>query len=81
MQNATGLTGSASALRRDWHAFGVSVYRTQDDIVHSDFIYLIEPAGHLRELLHPDVRLADLASDPQSMATDGVGRPAEASVH
>ena len=81
VRNAIGLTGSAAALRRVWRAYGVSVYRTPGDIVHSDLIYLIDRTGRLRELLHPDVGLSDLVADLHVLATDNVGRPADAGVH
>jgi len=78
---ATGLTGSPSQLHRVWRAFGVSVSAVRGDIIHSDYIYIVDPSGRLREVLHPNVRLADLVSDLRLMATDGVGRRAAAGVH
>ena len=60
---AIGVTGSRRELEPIWRAYGVSAQPQKDDIAHSDYIYLIDGDGDLREILHADVPIADLAHD------------------
>ena len=60
---AIGVTGSRRTLEPIWKAYGVSAQPQKDDIAHSDYIYLIDGDGDLREILHADVPIADLAHD------------------
>ena len=38
------------------------------DIVHGNYIYMLDRAGRLRELLHPDSAVADIADDFRKLA-------------
>jgi protein SCO1 len=60
---AIGLTGTPRELSTVERAYGVSVIPRAEDIVHGNYIYVIDRAGRLRELLHPDSPVADIASD------------------
>lgn len=48
-------TGSVPALQAVWHAYGVDVEAPSPtaDIVHSSFVYFIDPHGHERYLADP----------------------------
>ncbi|MGZ3532198.1 MAG: SCO family protein [Vulcanimicrobiaceae bacterium] len=60
---AIGVTGSREQLQPIWRAYGVAAQPQKDDIAHSDYIYLIDGDGDLREILHADVPIADLSHD------------------
>lgn len=65
---AIGVTGTRKQLEPVWKAYGVSAQPQKDDIAHSDYIYLIDGDGDLREILHADVPIADLAHDMRFLA-------------
>jgi len=65
---ATGLTGTAQELSTVERDYGVSVLPRGQDIVHGNYIYVIDRAGRLRELLHPDSRVADIAADLKKLS-------------
>ncbi|MHB1929987.1 MAG: SCO family protein [Acidimicrobiales bacterium] len=48
-------TGSVSALQAVWHDYGVEVEAPNPnaDIIHSSFVYFIDPSGHERYLGNP----------------------------
>lgn len=60
---AVGLTGSPAVLKLVYHAYGVAVVPTKNDIIHSDQVYLIDRDGRLRELLHASIGPAQIAQD------------------
>lgn len=60
---ATGLTGSPQQLRRVYHAYGIAVEPYRNDILHTDRIVLIDPAGREREVLDPKTPVKALAAD------------------
>ena len=50
-------TGSVSALQAVWHDYGIEVEAPSPnaDIIHSSFVYFIDPSGHERYLGNPTV--------------------------
>jgi protein SCO1/2 len=66
---AIGVTGTAAQLAPVWKAYGVSIAPQLHDIAHSDYLYLIDPNGSLREVLHADVPIADLTADLRALAS------------
>jgi cytochrome oxidase Cu insertion factor (SCO1/SenC/PrrC family) len=48
-------TGSVSALQAVWHDYGIEVEapNPNSDIIHSSFVYFIDPSGHERYLGNP----------------------------
>ncbi|HEY8314471.1 MAG TPA: SCO family protein [Candidatus Baltobacteraceae bacterium] len=65
---AIGVTGTRAQLAPIWKAYGVSVQPQPTDIAHSDYIYAIDAAGRLREVLHADVPVVALAADLRALA-------------
>ena len=56
-----GLTGTAQELAGAWKDYGVHV--EDDGETHSTYLYVIDPAGVVRDRLYPDTEPADIASD------------------
>jgi len=56
-----GLTGTVDELQKTWKDYGVSVEDGGE--THSTFLYLIDPAGNIRETFLPDVEPIDIAAD------------------
>lgn len=56
-----GLTGTPSELQDVWKAYGVHVENGGE--THSTYLYVIDPAGNVRETLLPDSEPADIAAD------------------
>lgn len=59
------LIGPRSALQPVWSAYGVGAFAapTGSGVDHNDAIYLIDAAGHEREIVHSDIALRDLVAD------------------
>lgn len=56
-----GLTGTPDELQKAWKDYGVTVLAGGE--THSTFIYVIDPAGDIRETFQPDSLPASIASD------------------
>lgn len=56
-----GLTGTPTELQKAWKDYGVTV--EQGGETHSTFLYVIDPAGNVRETFLPDAEPTDIASD------------------
>lgn len=61
--DATGVTGTRAALQAVYRAYGIGVGTQNNDIVHSDNIFVIDPQGRIRETLAPGSSLKDVAAD------------------
>ncbi len=57
----SGLVGTQDELARVWKGYGVAVEDNGE--THSNFIYVIDRAGNLRETFLPDSDPADMAAD------------------
>lgn len=60
---ATALTGSPAQLAPVYKAYGVDVEPKKDEIGHTDFVYLIDASGRLREIFGPEMPLPAVAED------------------
>jgi len=60
---AIGLTGTTSQLRPVYRAYGVAVRPEKHDIGHTDYIYVLDKDGRLRELLSPQTPIDAIAED------------------
>lgn len=56
-----GLLGTPIQLERVWHDYGVAVESGGE--AHSNYVYVLDKAGRLRETLLPDTLPADEAAD------------------
>jgi protein SCO1/2 len=56
-----GLTGSLTELQTAWQDYGVTVEDGGE--THSTFLYVIDPAGSVRETFLPDAASDDIAAD------------------
>lgn len=56
-----GLTGTPAELQKAWDAYGVAVENGGE--THTTFLYVIDPAGNIRETFLPDTEPADIARD------------------
>jgi len=56
-----GLTGTLQELQKTWKVYGVTVEDSGE--THSTYLYVIDPAGNVRETFLPD-------SEPNSIASD-----------
>jgi protein SCO1/2 len=56
-----GLVGAPEQLDQAWKAYGVTVENGGE--THSNFVYVVDPAGNLRETFLPDSLPADEAAD------------------
>jgi protein SCO1/2 len=56
-----GLTGTPAELQKTWKDYGVTVEEGGE--THSTFLYVIDPAGNVRETFLPDAEPNDLAKD------------------
>jgi protein SCO1/2 len=56
-----GLTGTMPQLQKVWQDYGVTVEDGGE--THSTFLYLVDPAGDVRETFLPDTELTDIAAD------------------
>jgi protein SCO1 len=56
-----GLTGSIPDLQKTWQDYGVTVEDGGE--THSTFLYVIDPAGNIRETFLPDTEPQDIAAD------------------
>jgi len=65
---AIGLVGTPQQAAAAESGYGVAVKPHGDDLLHGDFIYMIDKGGRLRELLHPYSTLADIAADWKALA-------------
>jgi|SRR5579884_1411745 len=64
---ALGLSGSPASLRPVYRAYGVAVEPNARDIGHSDYIYMLDRQGRLRELLAPATAIDDIAADMKTL--------------
>lgn len=56
-----GLTGTPAELQKVWKEFGVTVEAGGE--THSTYLYMIDPAGNVRETFLPDAEPRDIARD------------------
>ena len=56
-----GLTGTDEQLAQVWKDYGVAVENGGE--AHSNFVYVIDPAGNFRETFLPDSQSDDIAAD------------------
>ena len=56
-----GLTGTTAELQKTWKDYGVTVEEGGE--THSTFLYVIDPAGNVRETFLPDTEPNDIARD------------------
>src|SRR5689334_13381017 len=56
-----GLTGTRAELQRVWRGYGVAVEDGGE--THSVFLYVIDPAGNVRETFLPEAEPKDIAAD------------------
>ncbi len=56
-----GLTGTPAELQKVWNDYGVTV--ENGGKTHSTFLYVIDPAGNVRETFLPDAEPNDIAAD------------------
>jgi protein SCO1/2 len=56
-----GLTGAVPELQKVWQDYGVTVEEGGE--THSTFLYVVDPAGDVRETFLPDTQPADIAAD------------------
>jgi protein SCO1/2 len=56
-----GLTGTPEELQKAWSDYGVHVENGGE--THSTFIYVVDPAGNIRETFLPDSEPGDIAGD------------------
>ena len=56
-----GLTGAQAELQKAWKDYGVTVEEGGE--THSVFLYVIDPAGNVRETYLPDAEPKDIAAD------------------
>ena len=56
-----GLTGSQAELQKAWKDYGVTVEEGGE--THSTYLYVIDPAGNVRETFLPDSEPQDIAHD------------------
>lgn len=56
-----GLTGTPEELQQTWNDYGVIVEDGGE--THSTFLYVIDPAGNVRETFSPDAESNDIAGD------------------
>ena len=56
-----GLTGTPAELQKVWKDYGVTVEEGGE--THSTFLYVIDPAGNVRETFLPDAEPSDIAKD------------------
>jgi protein SCO1 len=56
-----GLTGTPGELQKVWKDYGVTVEAGGE--THSTFLYVIDPAGNVRETFLPDAEPKDIAGD------------------
>jgi len=64
------LIGSASALARVWHEYGIAQAVSTKDVLHSDVIYLIDKNQRGRVVLHSDIAPEVLANDLQLLLNE-----------
>lgn len=60
---ATALTGTPAQLKPVYKAYGVAIEPQKNDIGHTDFVYLIDARGDLREILDPAMKVNAVADD------------------
>jgi protein SCO1 len=56
-----GLTGSLPELQKAWQDYGVTVEDGGE--THSTYLYVIDPAGNIRETFLPDTEPQEIAAD------------------
>lgn len=56
-----GLTGTTDELQKVWSDYGVAVEDGGE--THSTYLYVIDPAGNVRETFLPDSEPSDIAAD------------------
>ena len=56
-----GLTGTMPELQKVWQDYGVTVEEGGE--THSTFLYVVDPAGNVRETFLPDTEPTDIAAD------------------
>jgi protein SCO1/2 len=56
-----GLTGTVPELQKVWQDYGVTVEEGGE--THSTFLYVIDPAGDIRETFLPDTEPTEIAAD------------------
>ncbi len=65
---AIGLSGTPRELARVYRAYGVAVQRQGGDIGHSDYVYVLDKSGAVRELLSSHASIAEISNDLQALA-------------
>lgn len=65
---AIGVVGTPPQAAAAESGYGVAVKPHGDDLLHGDFIYMVDKGGRLRELLHPYSTLADISADWKALA-------------
>ena len=58
-----GLTGALPELQKAWQDYGVTVEEGGE--THSTYLYVIDPAGNIRETFTPDTEPQEIAADLQ----------------
>lgn len=63
------LIAPRAQLERVWSLYGVGAFRaaTGPQVDHNDAIYLIDPQGREREIVHSDTALEDLVADLRAL--------------
>lgn len=59
--NFLGLTGSLEELQATWKAYNIVVEHGGE--THSTYLFVIDPAGNIRETFQPDSPSTDIAAD------------------
>lgn len=63
------LIGSRAQLAQVWSSYGVGAFSsaTGHGVDHNDAIYILDPSGRERELVHSDITVTDLVSDLRTL--------------
>lgn len=65
------LIGARAQLQTVWSAYGVGAFDQGMTVAHNDAIYVIDPRGREREVIHSDIALTDLVADLRAVLKDG----------
>ena len=71
-ENWRYLIGPRTQLQVVWSAYGVGAFNqpTGKGVDHNDAIYLIDPKGREREIVHSDIALKDLVADLRALLNE-----------
>lgn len=63
------LVGPRAQLEPVWNAYGVGAFASTKErgVDHNDAIYVLDPGGRERELVHSDIAVRDLVNDLRSL--------------